>query len=289
MILLLGNGILGSEVVRCFQLNNVKFYQANRNSIDVTSPYFDLRNQIDALQYQVHDRFTHVINAAGFTKVDAAEKNKDAALAINSYGANKLAQVCNYFKSTLVHISTDFVFDGTQSPTNPYIEEDQTNPVNFYGYTKFLAEQMIKESGCKYLIIRSGKLYNQEKGFIFSILNKMKNEKRIYGVRNQTFTPTNAFNLAFQILDLIRYDVSGIYHITNSGYTTALNLVEFMKKVLDSSIQVDPINLYEQFSEARRPEMTVLSLRKITSLGLFNMPDWAGSLEYTLKSIRGVG
>jgi len=285
MILLLGNGVLGSEIARCLQLNNVAFYQAHRNEIDILSSYLDIKNQINVLQHKIGDRFTHVINAIGFTKVDAAEQQKELALTVNAYGANKLALFCSSQNKTLVQISTDFIFNGMNTVDHPYMEEDNPAPLNYYGYTKLLSEQMVKESGCKYLIVRTGKLYNRTGGFIFTILDKMKKEKRIFGVKNQTFTPTNAFNLATQLLDLIRYNVAGVYHVTNRGSTNAFDLIAFIKKMLDSSIEVDPIFLYENFSVARRPEMTALCLNKLDALGLLNMPEWEESLGDMLELI----
>jgi dTDP-4-dehydrorhamnose reductase len=285
MILLLGNGLLGSEIARCLTLNNIRFYQPPRAQFDIMSDINGIDYFFEQAEQHSLTNYTCLINATGFTKVDAAEQKKDAALALNAYSVNKLAQLCRAAKMRLIHFSTDFIFDGSHDVNHPYIEEDAPNPVNYYGYTKLLGEQMIKESGCKYLIVRSGKLYNQQKGFIFSILNKMRKEKYIQGVKNQIFSPTNAFALANQIVSLYKSNITGVYHATNTGYTSAFDLIKFMKKTLGSEVRVDEAFLYEHFSQARRPAMTVLSMRKLESLGLLAMPTWQESLEYTLRNL----
>lgn len=281
MILILGTGMLGTELVRCMKLERRSYLVLSHDELDLTHAHKAITDKLTRFS-----NVTHIINAAGFTKVDAAEQNKEEALKTNAYGANKLAQFCATHNITLVQVSTDFIFDGTNSVDHPYIEEDKPNPINYYGYTKLLGEQMVKESGCKYLIIRTGKLYNQEKGFIFSIINKMKSERQMYGVRNQTFTPTSAFNLAWSILEMIEHNITGVYHVTNGGHTSALELVEFIKKEMKSSTKIDPVSLYETFSIARRPEMTVLSNDKFNSLGLSMLPMWDEALKYTLRAIQ---
>lgn len=282
MILLLGNGLLGSEIARSLELNKLRFKQLTHKDVDLTCSYKELKRIFKPWLGEI----AHVINTTGFTKVDLSECNKEEALKLNAYSVNTLANICNYYSSTLVQISTDFIFDGSHDVNHPYIEEDQPNPVNFYGYSKLLGEQMIRDSGCKHLIIRTGKLYNQSKGFIFSILKKMKEEKYICGIKNQVFTPTNAFNLANQIVELYKHYITGTYHVTNQGYTSAYDLINYMKKQLNSNIRVDESFLYDQFSQARRPAMTVLSMKKLESLGLLNMPNWKDSLEYTLNQLQ---
>jgi dTDP-4-dehydrorhamnose reductase len=285
MILLLGNGLLGSEVARCLKLNNIKFFQPDRKDFDVTSGIAGIEYFFEQAHQPIWGNFSCLINTIGFAKVDAAEIQKDEAMYLNAYSVNKLASLCRKANMRLIHISTDFIFDGTHSVEHPYIEEDLPNPVNYYGYTKLLGEQMIKESGCKYLIVRSGKLYNQNKGFIFSILNKMRNESYIQGVKNQVFSPTNAFALANQLIPLYKNGITGVYHATNTGYTSAFDLINFMKGVLKSAVRVDESCLYEHFTPARRPAMTVLSMKKLESLGLLVMPSWQESLDYTLRSL----
>jgi dTDP-4-dehydrorhamnose reductase len=285
MILLLGNGLLGSEIARCLKLNNIKFFQPARQDFDVLSDMRGIEYFFEQTYHTSWGNFNCLINTTGFTKVDAAEIQKEEALSLNAYSVNKLAQLCRRANMRLIHISTDFIFDGTHDVSHPYIEEDTPNPVNYYGYTKLLGEQMIKESGCKYLIVRSGKLYNQNKGFIFSILNKMRNASYIQGVKNQVFSPTNAFALANQIVALYKNNLQGVYHATNTGYTSAFDLINFMKGVLHSEVRVDESCLYEHFTPARRPAMTVLSMKKLESLGLLVMPSWQESLEYTLRQL----
>jgi dTDP-4-dehydrorhamnose reductase len=283
MLLLLGNGILGSALVEHCTKYGVKYIHATRKDLDLMWPIAKID---DALIKLIDKKGVNtIVNATGFTKVDLCEQEHHVALGINAYGPAKLANICSLLKFHFIHVSTDFVFNGKHTLNNPYIEEDGTAPINFYGYSKLLGESCIKESGCKYSIIRTGKLYNNTTGFIHKILNNMKETKRVYAVRHQYFSPTHAENLAKQLIKMSVDKLYGTYHATCWNYCSAYELIDFMMKKLNISLEVDEIPLFTHFSGAQRPEMCVLSTRKLQAFGSYVMDSWQGALSPVLQKV----
>ena len=206
-----------------------------------------------------------VINAAAYTAVDKAESDVELATAINTTAAATLARECATHNARLIHISTDFVFDGTQS--TPYKPEDTCNPISVYGQTKRDGELAILE--ClphRSLIIRTAWLYSSVgNNFVKTMLRLMKERTQLKVVADQVGTPTNAATLAAVICELIpQQDVSGIYHWTDAGtaswYDFAVAIYEEATALgmLNSNLDIMPIPASEYPTPARRPAYSVL-------------------------------
>jgi len=164
---------------------------------------------------------THCINCAAFTNVRLAEAEPKLAEAINTHGVGKLISVCNQFKATLVHLSTDYVFDGQK--TTPYTEEDLVNPLNAYGKTKAAGENLVLTQGRKAYVVRTSWLYAKEHGqnFYRSILDKASAGEVLEVVNDQTGTPTSTTALANYLYRLIQQGPPyGIYHFAESKIQT---------------------------------------------------------------------
>jgi len=250
-----------------------EFYFASSKDVDIT-------NKESMTLFFKNNSFDYVINCAAYTNVEQAEKEPEKAFVVNTYGAKNLAQICKEKNIVLIHISTDYVFDGSKG--KPYTEEDRTNPINEYGKSKLLGEQYIQECAHKYFIIRTSWLYSQfGKNFYKTILQKSATEKKLSITTSETGTPTNANDLAEFIIAIIKSTSSkyGIYHFSNLGEST---WYDFAYEIVKVSNKVDVINIekadnYPTF--AQRPKYSVLSKKKsIESFGL-NILSWDNSLN----------
>ena len=206
-----------------------------------------------------------VINAAAYTDVDGCESNADLAYAINGDAVKILAKACNLTDSVLVHISTDYVFDGRK---DGYGEEDTPNPINIYGKSKHLGERYLTETAKKYYLIRTAWLYGKHgKNFVDTILKLAKSRKELEVVNDQRGSPTYTKDLSAAIRHLIDATPAyGIYHLTNDGMCTWF---EFACKII--GLKGLPTNMKAISSDtlkraARRPACSVLLNTKLPKL-----------------------
>lgn len=199
-----------------------------------------------------------IINAAAYTDVDGCESNIDHAFAVNALGPRNLAVVCNELNIPLVHISTDYIFDGTN--TSSYKEWDRPNPLNVYGKTKLMSEQYIRELTNKYYILRTSWLYGENgKNFVATMLQLAKEQDEIGVVNDQVGSPTYAVDLAQAISELIEEAAYGIYHITNSGTCSWYEFtLEIFKQAGIKGTRVKPITTEEFNRPALRPKNSIL-------------------------------
>ena len=208
------------------------------------------------------ENYTYCINCAAYTNVEQAEKTPERAFAVNADGVKNMATACKKNNVVLIHISTDYVFDGKKE--EGYLTTDLPNPINQYGKSKLAGENFIQEIMDKYFIIRTSWLYSEYgNNFYKTIMNKAKSEKVLYITDEQTGCPTNANNLAKYILDLI---VSpkieyGIYHFTDGK---AMTWCDFAKEILEKNnlkekVRVEKAKNYRTF--AKRPNYSVLSTK----------------------------
>ena len=189
------------QLAKCIKMASKR--RADLNISFEDSSLFDITNSSQMRVYLSKNKdFEFLINCAAYTKVDLAEKNKDKAYQVNSEGAEKLAKLCKEFNIKLVHISTDFVFDG--SNTRPYKETDVPNPSSVYGASKLQGEKNIMERLSSYFIIRTSWLYSEfGSNFVKTILRLADTQKEIKVVSDQIGSPTNAHDLADFLLEII--------------------------------------------------------------------------------------
>ena len=259
----------------------IEFVFCDSSQLDITH-----RAQIASVfdQYQPQ----YCINTAAYTAVDKAESDAEKAHRINVVGAQNLAEICNEKKVVLLHVSTDFVFDGTQK--TPYTEDDLPNPTGVYGQTKWEGEQAIIEATPRYFIIRTAWVYSQfGANFMKTMLRLASERDRISVVNDQIGTPTNAVDLAKAIVACILYDVTtqtpeyGIYHYSNEGQCSWYDFAAAIFKLKAITIPVHSIPTAEFPTPAKRPKYSVLDKSKIKkALGL-TIPDWHESLKGLLN------
>ena len=242
-----------------------------------------------------------IINAAAFTNVDEAEDAEEISFQINAKAVGLLAYEAKLLDAWLIHYSTDYVFDGMQS--EPYEEDDQTNPQTIYGKSKLQGEQLITESQCKHLILRTSWLYSiRGRNFLKTIINlaKEKNELRI--VSDQIGAPTSAELVAnitsMCILRIIQNklaskNISGIYHLTASGSTSWYAFAEYFlteAESLGEVFQVKPteiiaINSSELILPAKRPLNSMLNTGKLSRTFNLYLPSWQNLVGKVIKEL----
>ncbi len=228
-----------------------------------------------------------VINSAGFTNVEKCEIHIGKSFLINALGVHNVALYCREHGSLLLHLSTDFVFDGNQE--SPYNEQDIPNPVNAYGVSKLAGECFVRYLLDKYFIVRTSSLFgvagSRDKGgnFVDKILALARKQQEIQVVSDLVFSPTYSRDLAKKIAELLRTNNYGIFHITNSG---TCSWYEFAKEILRLSglkTPVVPITSAQYPQKARRPRNSVLDNRHLRQAGIGGMRPWQEALEDYLK------
>ena len=229
----------------------------------------------------------YCINCAAYTAVDKAEDEPEAAIQINRDGVENLSKLCREFDTTLMHISTDFVFAGTGYI--PLSETDETNPINVYGRSKLAGEKIIPEYLDKYFILRTSWLYSEfGNNFVKTMLRFGKERPELKVIWDQAGTPTYAMDLADCILTIIRNGSQqyGIYHYSNEGL---ISWYDFAKNIFELSqieVKVIPVRTAEYYTKAVRPAYSVLDKAKIKTNLNIQIPYWRDSLRICLQKLN---
>jgi dTDP-4-dehydrorhamnose reductase len=217
-----------------------------------------------------------VVNAAAATRVDDLESDPDGALRVNALGPRNLAVVCRRLGVKLIHISTDYVFDGTK--TGPYVEWDRTEPLSVYGRSKLLGEEWVRQQCPDHFIVRTAWLYGMPgPNFVTAVLGRgrslgVKEEMKV--VQDQRGTPTSALALAPQLLALAATEAFGTYHATCQGETTWYEFARLILETAGVAVRLTPCTTAEFPRPAPRPANSVLDNRLLQVAGLDQMPDW---------------
>ena len=269
------NGQLGSEL-RVLSVNsNHEFLFTDVAELDITNR--------EAVDNYVSEHVTDIIvNCAAYTNVDKAEDDTEMADNINHLAVKNLAEVSAKYKLILIHISTDYVFDGSKN--TPYLETDATAPLGVYGHTKLDGEKAVTDSGCDYLIIRTSWLYSSFGNNFVKTIRRLTAEKdSLKVVFDQVGTPTYAADLASASLEIIetgKYKSnSGIYHFSNEGvcswYDFAIEIMNLSGNLCD----IQPCHSDEFPSKVKRPNFSVLDKTKIKETFGLKIPYWKVSLR----------
>lgn len=238
-------------------------------------------DQLDLTRPQTLDPFIGegcglVINCAAYTDVDAAETNQDLAFAINGHGVGALARRCAAVGATVVHYSTDYVFSG--DATSPYPIDAPRQPLGAYARSKALGEELLEQSGCDQLLVRTSWLYAPwGKNFVRTIASLAKTREMLKVVDDQRGRPTSAEHLARTTIQLIEHDARGTFHVTDGGECTWYRFAAEIVRLGGSACRVVPCTTAEFPRPARRPPYSVLDLVKTESL-LGAMPHWKANL-----------
>ncbi len=224
-----------------------------------------------------------IINCAAFTAVDKAESSEELAAKINVDGPKNLALAAKSVGAKLIHISTDYVFDGKSSL--PLKETDKTQPIGVYGRTKRQGEIEVEKTGCDAIVIRTAWLYSEfGNNFVKTMLRLGKERESLNVVYDQIGTPTYATDLALAIMVLLEKGIKGFdtYHFSNEGVISWFDFTKVIFEIAGLSTKVNAIESFEYPTAAERPAYSVLNKRKIKDAGV-SVPYWKDSLKYCIS------
>ncbi len=270
------NGQLGSS------LRKISGKYPTHRFVFMDYPEGDITNLDLLCSILQKEEINAIVNCAAYTAVDKAEGDEPAAAKINADGPKNLAIAAKRHGAMLVHISTDYVFDG-KSPL-PRKESDPTAPIGVYGKTKRQGELEVERSGCDAVIIRTAWLYSEFGGnFVKTMLRLSKERDHLNVVFDQVGTPTYATDLAYAIMTIIEKGFSGfeIYHFSNEGAISWYDFTQAIFEIAGAKTTVGAIESWEYPTPTERPAFSVLNKRKIREAGV-KVPYWRDSLKKCL-------
>ena len=284
------NGQLGRSIYKIVNTANGdnlspnEFIFVGREELDLSSEgsishYFDS-----------NDRFDVIINCAAYTAVDKAEEEQELANQINHLAVKQLAEIVKAQKAKLIHISTDYVFDGESDKA--YLETDETNPINVYGKTKLAGEKALQEIiPANAMIIRTSWVYSEfGNNFVKTMLNLGKERDELNVVSDQIGSPTYATDLAGAILKIIsnknyqnKEQSTEIYHYSNEGKISWYDFAKEIFKIAKIDCKVNPITTQQYPMPAKRPKNTLMNKDKIVKVFNILHSPWRGPLELCIR------
>ena len=250
-----------------------------------SSSELDITDFASVHQELTTSEYAYCINCAAYTNVDGAENETDKARLVNISGARNLALTCKESGTVLIHISTDFVFDGYLNV--PYREEDIARPIGFYGDTKYKGERAIINNLEEHFILRTSWLYSEHsQNFMKTMIRLGSERKELSVVYDQVGTPTYAKDLGQTILTIIKaHSIDyGVYHYSNEGVAS---WYDFAKAIFDGfsiKMELHPILSEEYPTPAERPKYSVLDKSKIKEVFKLEIPHWKESLKLALEA-----
>lgn len=273
-------GMLAKAVINQFN---------NENELVLTDVEdLDITNEEATSEFVKKIKPNYIINCAAYTAVDKAEEDTELAQKVNAIGPKNLAKAANENDAILVHISTDYVFNGDLDVQKAYIEDDIIDPVTVYGKTKAEGEKLIKENCEKYYIFRTAWLYGDGNNFVRTMLKLGKEKEEINVVADQHGSPTYAVDLANIIYQAINKKIPfGTYHSTNIGFTTWYDFTKDIFELANISCKVNPVTSEQFIRPAKRPKNSKLSKDKLISEGIF-IPEYKDGLQRYLKSENAI-
>ena len=278
------NGQLGHEMQRVAKSSNHNYIFT-----DVADGYekLDITNIEEIRNMVKNNNVDIIVNCAAYTNVDKAESDYDTANLINNTAAGNLATAMKEAGGTLIHISTDYVFQGDRN--TPCQEDWTTNPLGVYGKTKLAGEAAIATTGCNSIIIRTAWLYSQwGKNFVKTMQSLTATHDTLKVVFDQVGTPTFAGDLADTIAHIIntgQTNKTGIYHFSNEGVCSWYDFAKMICKLSGNTCDISPCYSEEFPSPVKRPHFSVLDKRKIKETFGINVPYWTDSLEVCIKQL----
>jgi len=269
------NGQLGQELVHLPARPDIEIAGFGRGELDVTEPE-QCRNVIGSYKPEV------VIHCAAYTKVDQAESEPDEAYRVNADGTRNAALAAEQIGAKFVYISTDYVFDGKANA--PYRENDRPDPQSVYGKSKLAGEQLVQSLSSRYFIVRTSWVYGKYgSNFVKTMLRLAEERDRLKVVNDQVGSPTYTLDLAQFLLELVKTDHYGIFHVSNTG---ACSWYEFAKAIFEERglhVQVEPCATAEFPRPAPRPAYSVLDHGAIRAHGLKPLRPWREALRSFLQ------
>jgi len=271
------NGMLGHDLREVLK--------DNHDLVLTTSKTLDITDKKQVMDFIGDSKPDIVINSAAYTDVDGCEENKDLAYAVNGEGVRNLALACREVDCALLHISTDYVFDGTAR--DPIAEDGEIGPISVYGKSKLEGEKSILEIMDKYFIVRTAWLYGiNGRNFPKTMLELAENHSEITVVYDEVGTPTYTPDLAYGISQLIETDKYGVYHLTNSGSCSWCEFSRLIFEIADKDVKVIPVTASEFARPAPRPSYSVLENKNWIDNGFKPLRDYKEAIKEYIELIK---
>ena len=277
------NGQLGSEIREiALDYNEYTFLFTDVSDLDIT-------NHSAVLEFILNNKIDIIINCAAYTDVDKAESEPELSNAINHIAVANFAKISKENNIKLIHISTDYVFDGINH--KPYTETDEPNPKSIYGLTKLDGElAILRINPRNSIIIRTSWVYSKfGNNFVKTMLRIAESRDEISVISDQLGSPTNAADLASIILNILPKIINKnveVFHYSNEGVCTWYDFTKSIFEIKEISLKVNPIKTFQYPTEAKRPSYSVLSKRKIRDKFQIEIPNWRNSLKLCLQSFN---
>ncbi|MEK5338499.1 dTDP-4-dehydrorhamnose reductase [Weizmannia sp. FSL W8-1119] len=270
-------GQLGYDVVKEGLNRGLEMIGIGQKDLDIT-------NEKDVHQYVEELKPDAIIHCAAYTAVDLAEEQKEMCWDVNVNGTKYLAAAAKASRSKFMFISTDYVFKG--EGTEPFSESAPANPVNYYGYTKYEAEKVVRSLLTNAFIVRISWVFGiNGKNFIKTMLRLAESYDQVNVVGDQIGSPTYTFDLARLLVDMIQTEKYGVYHATNEGFCSWAEFAEDIFKQAGKNVKVNAITTEEYPTKAVRPKNSRLSKQKLRDNGFEPLRPWKEALAHYLKEL----
>lgn len=274
-------GQLGYDVVNELKKRNIEPIGVDIDEMDITDPVSVNRVITEAGP-------DAVIHCAAYTAVDAAEDNIEICRKVNKDGTQNIANVCKKLDCKMVYISTDYVFDGQGE--RPWEPDDEQNPLNVYGQTKYEGELAVSENLDKFFIVRIAWVFGVNgKNFIKTMLNLSKTRDKVSVVNDQFGSPTYTYDLARLLVDMVLTEKYGFYHATNEGIISWYDFAVEIFKTAGINMEVLPVSSAEYPAKAKRPSNSRMSKEKLTKNGFERLPSWQDALQRYIEALKENG
>lgn len=271
-------GQLGHDIVNECAKRGIEAVGVDIEEMDITDPA-----SVDKVITEAN--VDAVIHCAAWTAVDAAEDNAEKCRLVNAYGTENIAKVCKKLDIKMTYISTDYVFDG--QGTRPWEPDDERNPLNVYGQTKYEGEVAVTDNLSKFFIVRIAWVFGVNgNNFIKTMLRLGKERGAVSVVNDQVGSPTYTYDLSVLLVDMIQTEKYGFYHATNEGLCSWYEFAcEIFKQAGMDDVKVTPVDSTAFPAKAKRPMNSRMSKDKLEANGFNRLPSWQDALGRYLKEI----
>ncbi len=270
-------GQLGYDLKEELNDKNVEIYAPTKEELDIT----DREKVFEKIKEFKPDVIFH---CAAYTAVDKAEEEKEICYNVNVNGTKNIAEASKEVKAKVVYISTDYVFDGSKDGI--YKEDDKVNPINYYGYTKYLGEEEVRKLA-NHLIVRISWVFGiNGKNFIKTMLKLSETKDELNVVSDQVGSPTYTKDLSHLLVEMVEKEKTGTFNATNEGYCSWYEFAKYIFEVNNINIKVNPILTKDYKQTAKRPLNSKLSKDKLEKENLERMPSWQDATKRYSKILR---
>ena len=270
-------GQLGKEFVNIFQIKGFDYTAVDIDELDISN-YIELKKFFSYFKPDV------IINCAAYNNVDGAETEFESANKVNALAPKYIAEISKKQNSFLVHFSSDYVFDGMKT-NGLYYENDNVNPINKYGKSKLDGENYIRNSDVDYLIFRLSWVFGEGKqNFIYKFREWAKSNNTLNITTDEVSVPTYAKMVAENTMKALEKGLTGLYHLTNSGYTSRFGCAEKIINQLDLNVKLNPVKQSHFNLPAKRPKFSAMSNANISNLLNIKIPTWEESVTEFLTN-----